>query len=189
MSDAAPAPHQRKDEPRKATRERPLSPHLQVYRWQITMTMSILHRASGVILTFGAFALAWWLMAVATGGESYDRAARCLASPFGKLILFGFSLALVYHLLNGIRHLLWDAGPHRGFHVVAGGAVCPACRPPGSAAPAPETFVLLSALLAGDWVIADASDPQHRREGSGLTAAFLQWHLERGIRSLRMVER
>jgi succinate dehydrogenase / fumarate reductase cytochrome b subunit len=93
-----------------ANRERPLSPHLQVYRWQITMTMSILHRVSGVILTFGAFALAWWLMAVATGGESYDRAARCLASPFGKLILFGFSLALVYHLLNGIRHLLWDAG-------------------------------------------------------------------------------
>ena len=93
-----------------ATRERPLSPHLQVYRWQITMTMSILHRVSGVILTFGAFALAWWLMAVATGGENYDRAARCLASPFGKLILFGFSLALVYHLLNGIRHLLWDMG-------------------------------------------------------------------------------
>jgi succinate dehydrogenase / fumarate reductase, cytochrome b subunit len=91
-------------------RERPLSPHLQVYRWQITMTMSILHRVSGVILTVGAFALAWWLMAVAAGGESYDRAARCLASPFGKLILFGFSLALVYHLLNGIRHLLWDAG-------------------------------------------------------------------------------
>jgi DNA repair protein RecO (recombination protein O) len=80
-------------------------------------------------------------------------------------------------------------GPHRGFHVVAGGAVCPACRPPGSAAPAPETFLLLSALLAGDWALADASDPQHRREGSGLTAAFLQWHLERGIRSLRMVER
>jgi succinate dehydrogenase / fumarate reductase cytochrome b subunit len=93
-----------------ATRERPLSPHLQVYRWQITMTMSILHRVSGVILTFGAFALAWWLMAVAAGGESYDRAARCLASPFGKIVLFGFSLALVYHLLNGIRHLLWDAG-------------------------------------------------------------------------------
>jgi len=80
-------------------------------------------------------------------------------------------------------------GPHRGFHVVAGGAVCPACRPPGSAAPAPETLVLLSALLAGDWAVADASDPWHRREGSGLTAAFVQWHLERGIRSLRMVER
>ncbi|HPV91193.1 MAG TPA: DNA repair protein RecO C-terminal domain-containing protein, partial [Ornithinibacter sp.] len=80
-------------------------------------------------------------------------------------------------------------GPHRGFHVVAGGAVCPSCRPPGSAAPAPETLLLLSALLAGDWAIADASDLHHRREGSGLTAAFLQWHIERGIRSLRMVER
>ena len=93
-----------------ATRERPLSPHLQVYRWQITMTMSILHRVTGVILTFGAFALAWWLLAVAMGGESYARAAACLASPLGKFVLFGFSLALVYHLLNGLRHLLWDAG-------------------------------------------------------------------------------
>jgi DNA repair protein RecO (recombination protein O) len=80
-------------------------------------------------------------------------------------------------------------GPHGGFHVVAGGAVCPACRPPGSAAPAPETLLLLAALLAGDWTVADASSIRHRREGSGLTAAFLQWHLERGIRSLRMVER
>lgn len=90
--------------------QRPLSPHLQVYRWQITMLMSILHRASGVILTFGAFALAWWLLAVAQGGEAYDRAADCLASPLGLVVLAGFSLALVYHLLNGIRHLLWDAG-------------------------------------------------------------------------------
>ena len=93
-----------------ATRERPLSPHLQVYRWQITMTMSILHRASGVILVVGAFALAWWLLALAAGGEAYANAAECLASPLGQLFLFGFSLSLVYHLLNGIRHLLWDAG-------------------------------------------------------------------------------
>jgi succinate dehydrogenase / fumarate reductase cytochrome b subunit len=90
--------------------QRPLSPHLQVYRWQITMTMSILHRASGVVLVAGAFALAWWLMAVARGGDAYARAADCLASPLGLLALAGFSLALVYHLLNGIRHLLWDAG-------------------------------------------------------------------------------
>jgi succinate dehydrogenase / fumarate reductase cytochrome b subunit len=90
--------------------ERPLSPHLQVYRWQITMTMSILHRASGVILTVGAFALACWLLALAAGGEHYVRAAAMLASPLGKLVLFGFSLSLVYHLLNGIRHLLWDMG-------------------------------------------------------------------------------
>ena len=91
-------------------RERPLSPHLQVYRWQITMTMSILHRTTGVVVTAGAFALAWWLMAVAEGGEAYRDAAECLASPLGMLALAVFSLAMVYHLLNGIRHLLWDAG-------------------------------------------------------------------------------
>jgi succinate dehydrogenase / fumarate reductase cytochrome b subunit len=93
-----------------ATRERPLSPHLQVYRWQITMTMSILHRVTGVGLTIGAFGLACWLMAVAAGGDHYAHAAQCLASPMGQFLLFGFSLSLVYHLLNGIRHLLWDAG-------------------------------------------------------------------------------
>lgn len=93
-----------------ANRERPLSPHLQVYRWQITMTMSILHRASGIVLVVGAFALAWWLLAVAAGGQAYADAAACVASPLGKLVLFGFSLSLVYHLLNGIRHLLWDSG-------------------------------------------------------------------------------
>ncbi|MDQ3228947.1 MAG: succinate dehydrogenase, cytochrome b556 subunit [Pseudomonadota bacterium] len=91
-------------------RERPLSPHLQVYSWQLTMVMSILHRATGVALVVGVFALAWWLLAVAAGGESYANAADALGSPFGKFILFVFSLALVYHLLNGIRHLLWDAG-------------------------------------------------------------------------------
>jgi succinate dehydrogenase / fumarate reductase cytochrome b subunit len=93
-----------------ASRERPLSPHLQVYRWQITMTMSILHRASGIALVVGAFALAWWLLAAAAGGDVYANAAACLASPFGKFVLFGFSLSLVYHLLNGIRHMLWDIG-------------------------------------------------------------------------------
>ncbi|MFP5373393.1 MAG: succinate dehydrogenase, cytochrome b556 subunit [Gammaproteobacteria bacterium] len=108
-------------------RERPLSPHLQVYRWQITMTMSILHRASGLVLVAGAFALAWWLLAVAAGGPAYTRAAECLASPPGLLALAGFSLALVYHLLNGVRHLLWDFGVgfeipevYRSGYVVAG---------------------------------------------------------------------
>ena len=89
---------------------RPLSPYLQVYRWQITMVMSILHRVSGVILTVGAFVLAWWLLALAEGGEHYAHAADIVASPLGLLLLFGFSLALVYHLLNGLRHLLWDIG-------------------------------------------------------------------------------
>lgn len=90
--------------------QRPLSPHLQVYRWQITMLMSILHRVSGVVLSVGAFGLAWWLLAVARGGDAYAQAAAALASPLGLLLLAGFSLAMVYHLLNGIRHLLWDAG-------------------------------------------------------------------------------
>jgi DNA repair protein RecO (recombination protein O) len=80
-------------------------------------------------------------------------------------------------------------GPHSAFNIAAGGAVCSVCRPPGSAAPAPETMRLLAALLSGDWVAADASDHRSRREGSGLVTAFLQWHLERGVRSLRHVER
>lgn len=80
-------------------------------------------------------------------------------------------------------------GPHRAFHIASGGALCPSCRLPGSAAPAPETMALLAALLAGDWVPADASETRHRREGSGLVAAFLQWHLERGVLSLRHVDR
>jgi DNA repair protein RecO (recombination protein O) len=80
-------------------------------------------------------------------------------------------------------------GPHRAFNLASGGTVCPVCRPPGSAAPAPETLGLLAALLAGDWVVADASQGRHRREGSTLASAFLQWHLERGVRSLRLVDR
>ncbi len=80
-------------------------------------------------------------------------------------------------------------GPHRAFHLASGGSVCPLCRPPGSVAPAPATLQLLGALMTGDWLVADASAPMHRREGSGLVTAFLQWHLERGVRSLQLVER
>ena len=81
------------------------------------------------------------------------------------------------------------AGPHRAFALGAGGAVCSSCRPPGSAAPHPETLELLAALLTGDWDRADASELRRRREASGLVAAYLQWHLERRVRSLRWVER
>jgi DNA repair protein RecO (recombination protein O) len=80
-------------------------------------------------------------------------------------------------------------GPHRAFSVPAGGSVCPACRPAGSVAPAPETVVLLEALGGGDWATADASAVREQREASGLLAAYLQWHLERGLRSLPLVER
>lgn len=82
-----------------------------------------------------------------------------------------------------------EPGPHPAFNVSSGGAVCARCRPPGSASPAPETFALLSALLAGDWVEADASAERHRGEAAGLVAAFSQFHLERHLRSLPHVER
>jgi DNA repair protein RecO (recombination protein O) len=80
-------------------------------------------------------------------------------------------------------------GPHAAFNVAAGGAVCEVCRPPGSTRPQPATVELLIALLGGDWAGADASAPAVRREGSGLIAAHLQWHLERGLRSLPLVDR
>ena len=95
---------------RERVQQRPLSPHLQVYRWQITMVMSILHRATGVALTVGTLGLTWWLLALAAGGECYAHASALIASPLGLVLLFGFSLALVYHLLNGLRHLMWDMG-------------------------------------------------------------------------------
>jgi DNA repair protein RecO (recombination protein O) len=79
-------------------------------------------------------------------------------------------------------------GPHRWFSVQGGGAMCGNCRAPGSTAPSAETLALLRALLIGDWPIADSSEPRNRREASGLIAAYLQWHLERSIRSLRLVE-
>jgi DNA repair protein RecO (recombination protein O) len=80
-------------------------------------------------------------------------------------------------------------GPHRAFSVPAGGSVCPTCRPPGAVTPATETVRLMLALLSGNWPVADASEAQVRREASGLVAAHLQWHLERGLRSLPLVER
>jgi DNA repair protein RecO (recombination protein O) len=81
------------------------------------------------------------------------------------------------------------AGQHRFFSVAAGGVVCAGCRPPGSATPSPASLALLDALLTGDWAVADASAPRVRREGAGLVAAYLQWHLERGLRSLALVDR
>ena len=79
-------------------------------------------------------------------------------------------------------------GPHRAFSVPAGGAVCADCRPAGSATPAETSSTLMVALLSGDWDTADASPPEARREASGLVAAHLQWHLERGLRSLPLVD-
>jgi succinate dehydrogenase / fumarate reductase cytochrome b subunit len=89
---------------------RPLSPHLQVYRPQITMVMSILHRITGVVLAFGAFVVAWWLLSIAAGPDAYASFRECAASIPGRIVLAGFAFCLIYHLLNGIRHLLWDIG-------------------------------------------------------------------------------
>jgi succinate dehydrogenase / fumarate reductase, cytochrome b subunit len=94
---------------------RPLSPHLQIYRWPITMAASITHRATGIALAAGSLLLAWWLVAAATGPDAYALFARAASNPLGEIVLFGFLWSLMFHLLNGIRHLAWDAG--YGFHV------------------------------------------------------------------------
>lgn len=93
-----------------AARQRPLSPHLQVYKPQITSTLSIIHRATGVVLAIGALLVAAWLVCVASNAECFAWCQQWLASWFGKLTLFAFSASMIYHLLNGIRHLLWDIG-------------------------------------------------------------------------------
>lgn len=82
-----------------------------------------------------------------------------------------------------------DPGPQRAFNVAAGGAVCPQCRAPGSTVPAPETFLLMDALMRGDWIAVAATDERTRRQSSALIAAYVQWHLEHGVRSLRHVDR
>ncbi len=82
-----------------------------------------------------------------------------------------------------------EPGPHASFGVSHGGALCASCRVPGVATPAPDTLLLLAALLSGEWAVAEGVEVRHRREGSGLVAAYLQWHLERGLRSLPLVER
>jgi succinate dehydrogenase / fumarate reductase, cytochrome b subunit len=92
-----------------AQRERPLSPFLQ-YRWQYTNTTSILHRITGVLLSIGFLVLVYWLSAMAGGPEPYARAVACLGSPLGQVALCGTLLSFCYHLLNGIRHLFFDAG-------------------------------------------------------------------------------
>ncbi len=91
-------------------RDRPLSPHLQVYRPQLTSVLSITHRMTGVALTFGTLLLVYWLVAIASGEAAYDTAQDLIGSVLGRLLLFGWSVALFYHLCNGIRHLSWDAG-------------------------------------------------------------------------------
>jgi succinate dehydrogenase / fumarate reductase cytochrome b subunit len=93
-----------------STHERPLSPHLQVYRPQLTSALSIFHRITGVALAVGTLVLVWWLVAAATGPDYFALVQDWIGSWLGYLLLFGWSAALFYHLANGIRHLVWDAG-------------------------------------------------------------------------------
>ena len=96
---------------------RPLSPHLQIYKPQITSVLSILHRFTGLALVLGTLLLVWWLAAAAAGAEPYATVQAAIGSWIGRLLLFGWTFALFYHLCNGIRHLFWDAG--RGFELPA----------------------------------------------------------------------
>ena len=93
-----------------AQAERPLSPHIQVYRWPINMALSITHRATGIGLALGLILMTWWLLALASGPEAFATVQAVMRSWFGVLVLFLWTLALFYHLGNGIRHLIWDAG-------------------------------------------------------------------------------
>lgn len=89
---------------------RPLSPHLQVYRWTLTMAMSVVHRATGIALYAGTILLAWWLVAAAMGPEAFSWADGFFGSLIGRLILFGYTWALIHHMLGGIKHFVWDVG-------------------------------------------------------------------------------
>jgi len=99
----------------KVPRERPMSPFLTVWRWHITMATSILHRATGVALYVGGLIAAAWAVALAQGPEAYGTFKHLLGSPLGKVVMAGLTVSFFYHLANGIRHLVWDAG--KGFDV------------------------------------------------------------------------
>jgi succinate dehydrogenase / fumarate reductase cytochrome b subunit len=94
----------------KRTVERPLSPHLGIYRMQITMLMSIMHRITGAALYFGTMLLAAWLVSAAMGERAFAAVNEIFGHPLGKLVLFGYTWAVAHHMLGGMRHLLWDTG-------------------------------------------------------------------------------
>ena len=94
----------------KAPAARPLSPHLQIYKPMLTMMMSIVHRITGLALYFGTLLLAWWLIAAASGPAPTRSSNGSPARIIGRLVLFGYTWALIHHMLGGIRHLIWDTG-------------------------------------------------------------------------------
>jgi succinate dehydrogenase / fumarate reductase, cytochrome b subunit len=88
--------------------QRPISPHLQIYRLTLTFVMSGLHRISGIVLYFGSLLLAWWLIAIASGPNAYANAQWLMGTIIGRLVLLGYTWALIHHALGGVRHLIWD---------------------------------------------------------------------------------
>ncbi|WP_323958482.1 DNA repair protein RecO [Arthrobacter sp. JZ12] len=137
-----------------------------------------------------------------TDGESAGAQYALVIGAFSALSrgLHAAELILDSYLLRALATAGWAPsftscarcgaeGPHSAFSAALGGAVCPDCRPPGSASPSPAAMILLGALLSGNWDIADASDDAARRESAGLVAAYVQWHLERAVKSLKHVER
>lgn len=96
-------------------KERPLSPHLHVYRPQLTSVLSIMHRGTGVFLALGTPLLVFWLMTLAAGPEAYANLQHCFSHWYVQIVLLGWTFALFYHLCNGIRHLFWDIG--KGFEL------------------------------------------------------------------------
>jgi succinate dehydrogenase / fumarate reductase cytochrome b subunit len=111
------------EQARTAPTARPLSPHLQIYRWPITMAASIAHRVTGLALAAGTLIVAWWLLALAAGAQYYDTFSMVARHPLGQIVLFGFVWSLTYHLLNGIRHLAWDVGLGFDIHTASRTAV------------------------------------------------------------------
>jgi succinate dehydrogenase / fumarate reductase, cytochrome b subunit len=95
---------------KQTTPSRPLSPHLQIYRPQMTSVLSIFHRMAGAFLSIGLLLVVCILVAAATGPEPYARVMQFINKPIGQIILFGWTAALYFHLFNGIRHLIWDTG-------------------------------------------------------------------------------
>jgi len=91
-------------------RQRPLSPHLTIYRWPVTMMTSITHRATGIALSVGMVILAWWLVSISNGPEGFDSFHAVIDTPLGLLVLFGITWSLAFHLCSGLRHLAWDLG-------------------------------------------------------------------------------
>ena len=93
-----------------ADTQRPLSPHMGIYKWQVQMVTSIVHRATGIALSVGTLLVLWGVYSLASGEDSYNQFKTCIGSPIGLVLMFGWTWALFYHLCNGIRHLFQDGG-------------------------------------------------------------------------------